>query len=120
MKKFLALFCLLFGGAFAADTVQEVDWEEAVALSKKGAVFLDVRTPEEVAAGAVTGALTIPLAEIQARFAELPKDKTLLVYCRSGARSMKASEFLLAKGLDVRNVKGGFLKVPPASVLPHN
>lgn len=120
MKKIFALFCLLFGAAFAGDQVQEVEWDEAVQLSKKGAVFLDVRTPDETAAGMVTGALTIPLAELATRFGELPKDKTLLVYCRSGARSMKASEFLLSKGLDVRNVKGGFLKVPPASVLPHN
>ena len=46
--------------------------------------------------------------------------KTILVYCRSGKRSAMASEFLMSQGYDVRNIKGGFLAVPPKKVLPHN
>lgn len=119
MKK--SIFAVLVAGimAFAADFA-EVEWADAVALSKKGAIFLDVRTPGEVAEGAVTGALTIPLQELQERFTELPKDKQILVYCRSGKRSANATAFLTAKGYNVVNVKGGFLAVPPKTVLPHN
>ncbi len=118
-KTFLFSMFALVGFSTAAE-IAEVDWSEAVELSKKGAVFLDVREADEVAAGAVTGALTIPLSQLQTRFSELPKNKTLLVYCRSGRRSANASGFLKAKGYDVRNVKGGFLAVPPKKVLPHS
>lgn len=120
MKKFISALLFLSVTLFAESTIQNIEWDEAVALSKKGAVFLDVRTPAEVAEGSVTGTLTIPLNEISTRFTELPKKKTILVYCRSGKRSAMASEFLMSQGYDVRNIRGGFLAVPPKKVLPHN
>lgn len=119
MKK-LVFAILLASMAVFAGEFKEVEWSDAVALSKKGAVFLDVRNPDETAQGIVTGAILIPLPEIQKRFAELPKDKQILVYCRSGRRSAAAAGFLVDQGYNVVNVKGGFLAVPPKSVLPHN
>lgn len=120
MKKTILFVLIATALLFAGENFKEVEWSEAVELSKKGAIFLDVRTPEEVAEGSVTGALTIPLNELTARHGELPKKKMILVYCRSGKRSAMASGFLSEQGYDVRNVKGGFLSVPPKKVLPHN
>ena len=94
-------------------TITNVDWNKALEMSKAGAVLVDVRTPAEVAEGMAPGAVNIPLQEIQQRLAEFPKDKDLLIYCRSGKRSMAASNFLIENGYEkVFNVEGGFLAFP--------
>ena len=94
-------------------TITDIDWNKALEMSKAGAVLIDVRTPAEVAEGMAPGAINIPLQEIQQRLAEFPKDKDLLIYCRSGKRSMAASNFLIENGYDkVFNVVGGFLAFP--------
>ena len=94
-------------------TITNVDWDKALEMNKAGAVLIDVRTPAEVAEGMAPGAINIPLQEIQQRLAEFPKDKDLLIYCRSGKRSMAASNFLIENGYEkVFNVVGGFLAFP--------
>ena len=94
-------------------TITDIDWNKALEMSKAGAVLIDVRTPAEVAEGMAPGAINIPLQEIEQRLAEFPKDKDLLIYCRSGKRSMAASNFLIENGYDkVFNVVGGFLAFP--------
>ncbi|MBR2469743.1 MAG: rhodanese-like domain-containing protein [Fibrobacter sp.] len=94
-------------------TITDIDWNKALEMSKAGAVLIDVRTPAEVAEGMVPGAINIPLQEIEQRLSEFPKDKDLLIYCRSGKRSMAASNFLIENGYDkVFNVVGGFLAFP--------
>jgi rhodanese-related sulfurtransferase len=71
--------------------------------------LLDVREPDEVAAWSYPGAITIPLGEIEARFAELPTGVTITCACRAGGRSLKAATFLASKGFDVENLEGGQL-----------
>ena len=94
-------------------TITNVDWDKALEMSKAGAVLIDVRTPAEVAEGMAPGAINIPLQEIEQRLSEFPKDKDLLIYCRSGKRSMAASNFLIENGYEkVFNVVGGFLAFP--------
>ncbi|MGM9983572.1 MAG: rhodanese-like domain-containing protein [Fibrobacter intestinalis] len=121
MKKLLlCLFVLFFSGfSFAeAPAYKTISWDKAIEMykSKKGALFVDVRTPDEVSQGTVSGSINIPLQQIQARFAELPKDKDLLIFCRSGRRSQAASEFLTSQGYTrIYNVDGGFLAAPPAA-----
>jgi len=92
-----------------------VDWEKAFEMNKAGAVLIDVRTPAEVAKGmASSAAINIPLQEMPQRLSEFPKDKDLLIYCRSGKRSMAASKFLVENGYTrVFNVDGGILALPP-------
>lgn len=52
----------------------------------------------------------IPLGEVEQRFTEIDKSKPVVVYCRSGGRSQKAAEFLVAQGYnDVSNMIGGML-----------
>jgi adenylyltransferase/sulfurtransferase len=71
-------------------------------------ILVDVRTPQEVAAAALDGTLRIPLQEIEARYAEIPTDKTIYVHCKAGGRSAKACAFLAAQGItNTVNIKGG-------------
>ena len=99
--------------------VTNISWEEAIRLQKEGALFLDVRNPQELTEGYVAGALTIPLPELPQRLSELPRDKKLMVYCRSGRRSENASNMLAANGFShVYNIEGGFMAAPPSAALP--
>jgi len=59
---------------------------------------LDVRTPEEYAAGHVPGAVNISHEQLAARLAEVPKDKDVVLYCRSGKRAGMAADVLQANG----------------------
>ena len=81
-----------------------------LAARDPGALVLDVREPWEYAEGHVPGSTLIPLAEVKARAAEVPADRTVFVICRSGNRSAQASEILAKAGKrDIRNVEGGML-----------
>lgn len=72
------------------------------------AVVLDVREPDEWAAGHAPGAVHIPLGELPERVGELPEtDDALPIVCRSGGRSGRAVQWLAAQGFDVVNVDGG-------------
>ncbi len=64
----------------------------------KGALVIDVRGPAEFAEGHVAGAVNVPVDELPARLGELPSDRAVVVYCRSGARSARAAEVLRAAG----------------------
>ena len=61
-------------------------------------VLIDVRRPEEFAAGHIEGASLIPLDTLAAAYAQLPRDVRLVVYCRSGHRSAQAVSFLREHG----------------------
>lgn len=76
-----------------------VDGAEARRLVSDGAVLLDVREPEEFAAGHLEGAINIPVDELGSRVGELgAKDRAVVVYCRSGRRSADALGTLKAAG----------------------
>jgi molybdopterin/thiamine biosynthesis adenylyltransferase/rhodanese-related sulfurtransferase len=81
-------------------TFRQVGIEEARRLRDEGYRVVDVREPVEWAAGRIAGATHIPLGELPGRMAtDLPdRDGPLLLYCRSGARSGRASAFLAANG----------------------
>jgi rhodanese-related sulfurtransferase len=59
---------------------------------------LDVRSPEEFREGHVPGAVNVPYDQIAARIAEVPKDKDVVLYCRSGRRAGIAADVLAANG----------------------
>lgn len=61
-------------------------------------LVLDVRSPEEYAAGHVPGAVNVPYDQVAARLAEIPKDKDVVLYCRSGRRTGIAAEVLESNG----------------------
>ncbi len=75
-------------------------------------VVLDVREPTETAAGKIAKAIQIPVGAVKTRIAELDKhkNKTLLVYCKTGARSGAACKELSNNGFDkVYSLNGGLL-----------
>lgn len=73
-------------------------------------VLLDVREGFERDICKLTPDTHIPMNEIQSRHTELPRDKDILVYCRSGGRSMNVCGFLESQGfVNVYNVSGGIL-----------
>jgi len=69
--------------------------------------LLDVREPDEWAAGHAPEARHIPLGELGVRVAEIPADQAVYVICRSGHRSAQATEALNAAGWQAINVAGG-------------
>ncbi len=73
-----------------------------------GAQLLDVREPDEFAAGHVAGAINVPLSQLRTRYAELPHDRRLAVYCAAGQRGYYATRFLLQNGYDAANLSGGY------------
>jgi phage shock protein E len=84
-------------------------------MEKKDAnlVVLDVRTPEEFAAGHIPGAVNIPHDQLPNRLAEIAgaKSKDVVVYCRSGRRSAIAQETLTSQGFkSVKHLEGDMLK----------
>jgi len=97
-----------FAGMVAADVLRGdmplSQWDSA----EKG-FLLDVREPVELALENVPGALNIPLGQLRARLGELPRDREILVICRSGQRAYSATRILLQKGFKARNLSGGML-----------
>jgi rhodanese-related sulfurtransferase len=75
----------------------------------EGLAVLDVREPEEWAAGHIEGAAHIPLGELMARVGEVPEGQTLVV-CKVGGRSARAVGYLAQQGHDVVNLDGGMLE----------
>lgn len=73
-------------------------------------LFIDVREPHEYAAGHIEGLPNYPLSSFAETFHELPKDKEIVIICRSGNRSMQAAKILKEHGYQrIINVKGGML-----------
>lgn len=92
--------------------VAEIDSETLKARLGSGEdiLLVDVRTPSEVAQGALPNAVHIPMAVIPVRAHELPRDRDLVVYCRSGARSYHTCQFLAQQGFDnAINLRGGII-----------
>ncbi|MCX7846763.1 MAG: FAD-dependent oxidoreductase [bacterium] len=71
-------------------------------------LLLDVRTPAECALGMIPGAINIPLDELRARLAELPRDKEIIAYCQVGLRGYLACRILSQHGFRCLNLTGGF------------
>ena len=97
-----------FAGMIAADVLRGdmpiSHWSTAL-----NGFMLDVRNPVELFVENVPGAVNIPLGELRSRLDELPRDKEINVFCRSGQRSYLATRILLQNGFKVRNVSGGML-----------
>lgn len=92
--------------------IKEINPIEAQQLVNDNAYLLDVREDQEVEELAydVKNLIHIPLSQLQDRINEVPTDKEVIVGCRSGARSYRATEFLLHNGYqDVKNLKFGII-----------
>lgn len=88
--------------------MQEISPKEAQRRIEKGALLIDVREANEYQEIHAEGATLIPLSEFETRYSELPKEKELVLICRSGARSGRATQYLLDHGYNKAvNLTGG-------------
>lgn len=95
-----------------AITVPLIEPAALKAMMAENAKFMlvDVRRPDEFVAGHIDGAQLLPLDTLSASYSKLPKGITLVVYCRSGHRSAKAVQFLVAHGYGKAiSLNGGYL-----------
>ncbi len=97
----------LFGGpALSQPEISVTDAEQRVAGGD--AVLIDVREPDEWRQGHAPGARLIPLGQLSARLGMLPRDRDVLLICRSGNRSSVAQDVLARAGFErAINVRGG-------------
>jgi len=92
-------------GEIKQNTAEEV---YKIINEKKAYYLIDVRTKEEYLQGHIEGANLIPVDEIKNRLNEIPEDKPVIVYCKSGTRSMQAANILISNGfIAVYNMTGG-------------
>ncbi len=92
------------------DDLEPVPAKELLDRARKGLVtVLDVRPPEEFAAGHLPGAVNIPIHELEKRLGELPKRKEVVAYCRGPycLMSYDAVQLLRKKGLKARRLEAG-------------
>jgi len=97
-----------FAGMVAADVLRG-DMPLEHWGSADGGLLLDVRHPEELAAEALPGVVSIPVDQLRWRLEELPRNREILVICRSGQRAYYATRILLQNGFTAKVVSGGML-----------
>jgi rhodanese-related sulfurtransferase len=84
--------------------------QEVSRLHGEGAIQLvDVRADHEHRAGHIAGTTLIELSEISSRAGEIDRERPVVFYCRSGARSAMATEAFAQAGYDAHNMTGGML-----------
>lgn len=90
-------------------TIGAADLRDLLATDAEVTV-VDVREPDEVAAGAIPGALAVPLAQLltEAGRARLPRTGTVVAYCQVGPRSERAAAALIADGVEAVSLRGGY------------
>lgn len=95
---------------FGMSGYKDVDPAFVAEATEAGALLIDVRSDMEVAQGTIPGAVHVPMHLIPLRAAELPKDRPVVVICRSGARSGQVCAFLAQQGYtNMHNLAGGVM-----------
>jgi len=93
-------------------TILSVEEAKTILAEEPGAVFLDVRTPEEFNEGHIEGAVLINFfdEDFKERVEALDKDKPVYIYCRSGNRSQQAGMILTQMGFqEVYDIEAGYI-----------
>jgi adenylyltransferase/sulfurtransferase len=93
-------------------SVPEITPTEYAARLERGEslTLLDVREDWELGVARVPNAIVhIPMGQVADRISEIERDKTVVVLCRSGRRSMEVAKFLQQNGFDAVNLAGGIL-----------
>lgn len=79
-------------------------------IRNQKAVVLDIRTPGEAAQSHIPGASHIPMNFLPREAGRLPRDRNILLYCRSGSRSASACSYLRSRGFsNIGHIQGGIL-----------
>src|SRR6185437_1290088 len=93
--------------ANASTAIPEVTAADAADLLMHDALLVDVREPVEWNTVHAPSARHIPLGQLRRYMCHLPKDRRIILVCRSGNRSAQATAILTAAGLDASNLTGG-------------
>jgi rhodanese-related sulfurtransferase len=96
--------------AYLGEDVEQISREELLRRASSGeATVLDVRPSAEYTAGHIPGAVSIPIAQLEQRLAELPADAEIVAYCRGPycVFAHEAVRLLQAKGRTARRLVGG-------------
>ncbi|OAS13379.1 rhodanese-like domain-containing protein [Paenibacillus oryzisoli] len=97
-----------FAGVKGLRNLSSDQFQEATSKDKHH--LIDVREPGEVKQGYIPGAVNIPLSSLGRRLSEIPKDRPLYLYCRSGMRSKQAARVLRKNGWsELAHLKGGMM-----------
>ncbi|QWC84001.1 rhodanese-like domain-containing protein [Nocardioidaceae bacterium] len=116
----LATLCLALTPALAAcggESAQEIAPADALVFIEQNAeaVVLDVRTPQEFAAGHLPDAVNVSLADdFEEQIADLDQDATYVVYCTTGVRSAEASSIMVEQGFTAVVDAGGIEQLQDA------
>ncbi len=93
---------------YGFDELEVSELHGLLQATERGVALIDVRTPVEVARGAIPGARNIPLHLLPLREPELGKAERVVFYCQTGARSAQACAYLAARGWrNIYNLRGG-------------
>ncbi len=90
----------LFGGLGSSNqtAISPTDYKARFVDGKEKHTLVDVRTADEYKSGYIPGAINISVQELSSKLTKIPKDKPVVVYCRSGSRSSHAARTLLGAG----------------------
>ncbi len=115
--KFIKMFSIMFFLFLSAMGCAQQNQSSSITMEQfkeklkndKELIVLDVRTPEEVAAGKIENAINIPVQVLEQRINELKpyKSKEILVICRTQNRSAVAVDILKQQGYNAKNILGG-------------
>ena len=103
-----------FNSLLREPLLRRLNFEDAAARVRGGALWLDVRYPSEYQYDKLPGAINVPLAEVRNMFAVLDRSKEYVAYCQSGRRSAAAAFLFAQRGFKVWVLEGG-LKVAERS-----
>ena len=90
--------------------IEEITIQELAAMEPSACQIIDMRDSTAFALGHIDGAVLIPQKELEVSHENLPKDKTLVIYCRSGILSADVAEQLREEGYAAVNLVGGYVK----------
>lgn len=95
---------------FGFKELDAVELQGLLQVESDKCILVDVRTPAEAGRGGIAGARNIPLHLLPIVGQEFAKDRPVVLYCHSGARSAQGCSFLAARGFgNVYNLRGGIL-----------
>lgn len=95
---------------FSINEIDVTKLDQMLAEGNGEVKLIDVRSPMEVAQGAIPGSENIPLHLLPMHIDKIPQDQPVIIYCRTGARSGQACAFLSAQGVgNTYNLRGGII-----------
>ncbi|MCY9659629.1 rhodanese-like domain-containing protein [Paenibacillus chondroitinus] len=98
-----------FGGVKGLKNLKPDQFQDEL-KENRNRILIDVREPGELKQGYIPGAINIPLSRIKQRVREIPANKNVYLYCRSGMRSKQAARILQKNGFrELSHLQGGIM-----------